>query len=313
MAEALSQLDPRLIRRNPDNPRLIFRQDELETLEESIASQGILVPLTVYKDGSTYRLLDGERRWRCAQKLGLRKVPVIVQPKPEKLQNIMMMFAIHNARRDWDPLPTAIKLQQLEKIFTHQQRRKPTEQELAELASLKRGEVRRLKKLLALPIKYRKLLLEELEKPKAEQELTADHILEATKGAEALRKRKLISPSGEDRLREVILKKYKSKVINNTVAPRKLVRIAQAVERKDVPADSAKRVIYRLIEDPAYSIDDAYEKVARTAEIEHKSEQIVDRLISSLEEYVGRKRDLPPRLRTRLEALEKTIRKLLGS
>lgn len=39
-------------------------------------------------------------------------MPVIVQPKPDKLQNIMMMFAIHNARRDWDPLPTAYTLQE---------------------------------------------------------------------------------------------------------------------------------------------------------------------------------------------------------
>ena len=26
----------------------------------------------------------------------------------------MMMFAIHNARQDWDPLPTALKLEELE-------------------------------------------------------------------------------------------------------------------------------------------------------------------------------------------------------
>lgn len=312
MAETLTQLDPNRIRRNPDNPRLIFRQDELETLEESIDSQGILVPLTVYRDGAKFSLLDGERRWKCALKLGLRKVPVIIQPKPAKLQNIMMMFAIHNARKDWDPLPTAIKLKQLEDIFTHQQKRKPTEKELAELASLTRGEVRRLKKLIALPIKYRNLLLAELEKPRAEQEISADHILEATKGAEALRKRKLISQNDEDRLREVILDKYKSKVINNTVAPRKLVRIARAVERGDVTSDAAKKVITRLIGDSQFSIDDAYQNVAHTAELEHHSEQLVDRVTSSLEEYVKLKRDITSRFRSRLENLEQLIRKLLA-
>lgn len=312
MTETLTQLDPRRIRRNPDNPRLIFRQDELETLEESIASQGILVPLTVYRDGAKFSLLDGERRWRCAQKLGLRKVPVIVQPKPAKLQNIMMMFAIHNARRDWDPLPTAIKLKELEDIFTHQQKRKPTEKELAELASLSRGEVRRLKILLSLPEKYRKLLLAELEKPRPQQEISADHILEATKGAEALLKRQLISQKEEDQLREVILAKYKSKVINNTVAPRKLVRIARAVERGDVRKDAAKKVITRLIDDPKFSIDEAYQKVAHTAELEHQSEQLIDRVTYSLEEYLQSKQDITQRLRNRLENLEKLIRKLLG-
>ncbi len=93
MAESTTPLvDPRKITPNPENPRLIFRQDDLETLQESIKLQGILVPLTVFRSGSEYVILDGERRWRCAVKLGLPRVPVIVQPKPDRLQNIMMMF-----------------------------------------------------------------------------------------------------------------------------------------------------------------------------------------------------------------------------
>ena len=101
MAATVELIDPSKIEQNPDNPRLIFRLQELEELETSIASQGILVPLTLYQDGKRYILLDGERRWRCARKLGLHRVPAIIQPKPERIQNIMMMFAIHNARRDW--------------------------------------------------------------------------------------------------------------------------------------------------------------------------------------------------------------------
>ena len=57
-AEVLQQES---IQPNPENPRLIFRQEDLEALEESIASQGILVPLTVYRSRSQYIILDGER------------------------------------------------------------------------------------------------------------------------------------------------------------------------------------------------------------------------------------------------------------
>jgi ParB/RepB/Spo0J family partition protein len=136
VADVVTLLNPHSLDRNPDNPRLVFRQDDLESLEKSIADQGILVPLTVFREGKNYRLLDGERRWRCALKLGLSKIPVIVQPKPERLQNIMMMFAIHHARTDWDPLPTALKLQDLETEFQRRHGRTPTETELAGLASL---------------------------------------------------------------------------------------------------------------------------------------------------------------------------------
>jgi ParB family chromosome partitioning protein len=44
-------ISPSQLDRNPENPRLIFRLDELKALEDSIKSQGILVPLTVYEDG----------------------------------------------------------------------------------------------------------------------------------------------------------------------------------------------------------------------------------------------------------------------
>ena len=101
MVANVELIDTKRIQQNPDNPRLIFRISELQELESSIAEQGILVPLTLFRDSSKYTLLDGERRWRCAVKLGILKVPAIVQPKPERIQNIMMMFAIHNARKDW--------------------------------------------------------------------------------------------------------------------------------------------------------------------------------------------------------------------
>jgi ParB family chromosome partitioning protein len=144
-------IDPRKLQKNPDNPRLIFQAEELSALEDSIREQGILVPLTVYRDGRMYTLLDGERRWRCSIRLGLHKVPVIVQQKPDRVTNIMMMFAIHNARQDWDPLPAALKLEELDKIIAKATGEKPSERRLAAAASLSVGEVRRYRKILALP------------------------------------------------------------------------------------------------------------------------------------------------------------------
>jgi ParB/RepB/Spo0J family partition protein len=57
------------LRANPHNPRLLFDRDDLHVLRESIRRVGILVPLTVYKEKSTsdYVILDGQRRWMCAQ------------------------------------------------------------------------------------------------------------------------------------------------------------------------------------------------------------------------------------------------------
>lgn len=311
MAEVVRLIEPEKIQRNPENPRLIFRQEELEALQDSIAKQGILVPLTLFQDRNQYFLLDGERRWRSALKLGLPKVPVIIQPKPDRMQNLMMMFAIHNSRKDWDPLPTALKLADLEKEFTRRNQKKPTEAELAGIASLTRGEVRRLKKLLSLPGEYREMLLQELEKPRSQQIITVDHVLESTKAAEALRKRGVINEEKEDQLRKAVIDKFQTKVINNTVDPRKLVRLAQSVEREEVPVTAARNVVNKLINDANYSIDKAFTETVEQADFEHTLEQFIDRVISRLEEHGSRGYQMSPSLRNATERLFNIIRKML--
>ncbi len=310
MAEHVRLLDPRLLHRNKQNPRLIFREEELKALEDSIAHQGILVPLTVYADGEKYFILDGERRWRCAKSLGLQKVPVIVQPKPDRLQNLMMMFAIHNARKDWDPLPTALKLEELEKEFTSRHGRIPNESELAGIASLRRGEVRRLKKLLALPLDYREELLAELEKPRSQQVITVDHVIETTNAAEALRKAGVIKGEEEEKLRRAIISKFRSNVVTNTVAPRKVIKIARAVRRGEVSPHTARSAVIRLIRDPDYGIDNAYLDSVEKADFEHSIEQLTQRLMVKLEEAKKRKLELTSETIAALTELAAQIRDL---
>ncbi len=312
MAQAVKLIDPNSLKRNPENPRLIFHEDELLALQDSIEKQGILVPLTVYELRAKFILLDGERRWRCALKLGLRSVPIIIQPKPDRLQNIMMMFAIHNSRKDWDPLPTAMKLEELEAEFSARNGRKPTEVELSGIASLSRGEIRRLRKLLRLPEKEKRELMAELEKPRHLQRLTVDHVLEATKGAEALKKKNVIDGRQEQRLRRAIIRKFRSGTIKNTVAPRKLARMARAVERGDIPASAARKAAARIIEDPAYTIDAAFEHTVERLDFQHSVAQLVGRLVLGLESHERRDYDLSDDLRESLSSLHTLIKQLLS-
>lgn len=308
---SVQTIDPRDLDRNPENPRVIFRAEELQSLQDSIRTQGILVPLTVYQDGRQLVILDGERRWRCALKLGLSTVPVIVQPKPDRLQNIMMMFAIHNARKDWDPLPTAHKLRDLEEEYEASKGRRPTESELAELASLSRGEVRRLKKLLSLPKEYQTELMEELEKPRHQQVITVDHVLETQKAAASLQKRGIIDEEEEDELRKALLAKFRTRTLRNTVAPRQLARIGRAVDREELSQASARRAAVRLIQDPEYTIDDAFRDSAAQYDFQHGIEIVVDRLVKQLSEHRDRGYELGDDLREYLIRLRNALDQLL--
>ena len=66
------------IRPDRGQPRRHFDETDLEELAESIRSKGVLLPLIVRRAEDGYVLVAGERRWRAAQKAGLRERPVMV-------------------------------------------------------------------------------------------------------------------------------------------------------------------------------------------------------------------------------------------
>ncbi|MEA5504576.1 ParB/RepB/Spo0J family partition protein [Halotia wernerae UHCC 0503] len=64
----------------PNQPRRYFDSEALKQLTESIKQHGILQPLLVRPlDGEKHELVAGERRYRAAQELGLKVVPVVIR------------------------------------------------------------------------------------------------------------------------------------------------------------------------------------------------------------------------------------------
>ena len=80
--EGAREIPIELIRRNPDQPRTIFSEDELAELATSIREKGVLQPILVRPiEGRSgeYQIIAGERRWRAAQRAGLKAVPALVR------------------------------------------------------------------------------------------------------------------------------------------------------------------------------------------------------------------------------------------
>lgn len=156
---------------NPHNPRLLFDRTDLEVLRDSIGRVGILVPLTVYRESHTedYRILDGQRRWMCAQELNLKTVPVNEVAEPTLVQNIVTMFQIHRLRKEWELMPTALKV---ELLMRELKESKP--KRLAELTALPEAVVVRCKKLLSYPKRYQDMMLD----PVPTNRIPADFFIE---------------------------------------------------------------------------------------------------------------------------------------
>ena len=83
---------------NPGQPRKDFDDEALQALADSIATHGIVQPLTVRQlDGGYYQIIAGERRWRAARLAGLSDIPAIIIDADNK--TTMELALIENLQR----------------------------------------------------------------------------------------------------------------------------------------------------------------------------------------------------------------------
>lgn len=309
---SLIYIDPDEIKQNPENPRLIFRESDMNSLLDSIREVGIQVPLSVYSDRGRYVLIDGERRWRCAQKLNLSEVPALTQPKPGKLENILTMFNIHNVRKDWDLMPMAIKLGQVREMLVGDGKSAKA-RDLAGLTGVSEPTVRRALELLELPPKYRKMLINEAHKPREQQTVTADLFVEINKSARAIERYvpEVFEEVTPARYLDIMVRKYRSGVVGSVTEFRKVSKMARA-ERAGEDADEVVPVLVDLSTLADFSIEEAFRE---TVEAAYERRDLVTRSTSMAEKLHAwpKRRRLPDDLNRSLAHLRKEINRLLGT
>ena len=278
-------VNPNRIRRNPDNPRLIFRQDELDNLMYSIDRHGIQVPLTVYKDGDVFCLIDGERRWRCAMKLNLRSIPVLVQDKPTELENLLLMYNIHALREQWDYFTIASKLTRVIELYENEHGHEPNEIELSEETGLARGQIRRCRLLLDLPDRFKDMLLQELRLPKLQQKLSEDLFIEMERSLKTVIHRFPEYAEQLDDIRDVLITKFRVGVIPAVTDFRQLSKIATAVKNIGLQSEDAISSLDAVFDGTAKKgIREAFEE---TVELGYYEKDAVRRL-QSLTKFLDR-------------------------
>ncbi len=297
------------IERNPENPRIIFRPAELQTLQESIRRYGVQVPVSVYPKKGKYVLIDGERRWRCSLKLNKKTIPALVQAAPTPLNNLLLMFNIHALREQWDLLTIAVKLPRVIALLEGMNNRKATEGEIAEETGLPRSVVRRSKLLMGLPSRFIDQLLGELNKPKSQQTLTEDFFIEMERALKTVERAMPHVITNKDEIRDILIDKYRAGTIPDITDFRYLPKIARA-ERVEADREAAVSSLRRVFNRNRYSIQQAYEDSVSSAYSERD-------LTARLEQLLDRLEDLSPRSLDKhaielLKALFGRIRDILG-
>ena len=152
--ERYAELDVEQLKPNPLQPRMKFDEQAIDELAQSIRESGIVQPVLVVPDDGHYKIIVGERRWRAAQKAGLKKIPVMIRNLPlEKQLEISIIENIH--RKDLNPMEIALAYQRMSSELNYSQ------QDIADKVGKDRTSVTNYLRLLKLPQEIRAGLIEE--------------------------------------------------------------------------------------------------------------------------------------------------------
>jgi ParB family chromosome partitioning protein len=138
-------------------PRQYFDEQALGELAESIREHGLIEPLIVRRLGGQagsdrYELIAGERRWRAAQRAGLKEVLVVVKDVSPK--EAFELALVENVQRaDLNPIEIAEAFDRLIREYSY------TQQTLAERVGKDRATVANALRLLKLPPRIRTMVI----------------------------------------------------------------------------------------------------------------------------------------------------------
>ncbi len=145
---ALLSLPLEVIERSPDQPRKRFEDAKLEELAASIREHGVVVPILVRREGMKYRVVAGERRWRAAQRAGLKEIPAVLREASDR-QAFELALVENLQRTDLNAIEEAEAYHVL--VSDHGL----TQEQVAERVGKERSTVANALRLLKLPAEVR--------------------------------------------------------------------------------------------------------------------------------------------------------------
>jgi ParB family chromosome partitioning protein len=140
------------IKPNPNQPRVMFSEEALGELADSIAERGVLQPILVRPRGDGYEIIAGERRWRAAQRARLHTIPALVREIDEATTAEIALIE-NIQRQDLSAIEEAEGYRQLIERHGH------TQDGVAGIVHKSRSHVANLLRLLDLPEFVKQALL----------------------------------------------------------------------------------------------------------------------------------------------------------
>lgn len=274
---------------NPGNPRLIFPQEELDKLIESIAHEGVLVPIVVFptKEGR-YTLVDGERRFRSARELGLTAIPALITGERTEQELLVQMFNIHLIREPWRDLPTARALGRLMDEILKGTGTASTDKQLRELTGLSVERIKQLQFALQLPAKWQDYIAAGTIPLNWFWELDKNIIRPLT--AERPR---LVDELGRQNIAEAFVSKRLEGISGTDTVSLRKVRPIIGFAKADADASGKDesgldQILRSLVTDATFTIEEAYEDTVQITVETDKLGRRAETMVANFQRLLGK-------------------------
>ena len=270
------------------NPRLIFPQEELDKLIESISHEGVLVPIVVFPKDGRFTLVDGERRFRSARELGLTEIPALITGERTEQELLVQMFNIHLIREPWRDLPTARALGRLMEEISKSAGAEASDKELRELTGLSVERIKQLKFALALPGPWQEHIAAGTIPLNWFWELDKNIIRPLTAERPAL-----VKELGKQNIAEAFLRKRLDGVTGTDTVSLRKVRPIIGFAKADADATGEEdsrldQILRSLVTDADFTIEEAYEDTVQITVETDKLSRRAETMVANFQRLLGK-------------------------
>lgn len=246
----IEKIDP-----NRFNPRKKFVESEEDELIESITSKGgILNPIIVYREKKSgrYVILDGARRFSACKKLNFKKIPAhILKKEPNELENLSMMFHIHNVREEWTDFAIALSIRSvINKLGKNVNKLSGEDiKELTRITSLSNYKLKKYLQFLKYPEEVISKFLESETKENPDKGYDPDILAEMRKPIDQIKIQipNLLKKYSEEKIIDACIRKKTNNIVRNNREFRLLSKTLQAEKEGKIRTDVLEEKLIQFI------------------------------------------------------------------
>jgi len=154
--EKIENINIDKIKPNRHQPRMVFNEEKLQELSESIKENGLIEPIVVVKSvvPGEYELIAGERRLRATKLAGFKEIRAIIQEGASDKDKLDLALIENVQRENLNPIEEAKAYKKYSEEYKY------TQEQIAKIVKKNRSVIANTMRLLNLPENIQNMIID---------------------------------------------------------------------------------------------------------------------------------------------------------